>query len=80
MKKRTAYPVNRRAHRMVIALDEAARLRGLTMGELAQKTGFQQKTIWRWRNAAAVPNVLDLERALDAVGYRIVLVSKEVKI
>lgn len=76
MRKRKPYPVNRRAHRLVMALDEAVKDSGMTMGEMATKAGFQEKTLWRWRNAVSVPNVLDMERALDAVGYRIVLVSK----
>ena len=76
---RPPFPINRLAHRLVIALDEAVEQTGMDWHEFARKTGFNAKTFWRWRNAVTVPNLLDLERALDAAGYRIVLVSKDVK-
>lgn len=73
-------PVNRRAHRLVIALHEAVEQSDMNWHKLARKAGFNRDTFWRWRNAVTVPNVQDLERALDAAGYRMVLVSKKVKI
>lgn len=56
---------------------EIARQDGMTLEWLAEVTGKRRPTLSCWRSGANMPPVDQLEKMLDAMGYRLVVVRKK---
>jgi len=78
-KGRPSEPVSSGAHPMIHALAEAIESNGLTWSSLASKAKLDEHTLWRWRANVSAPSLPSLEAALNAVGYKIVLMSRRGK-
>ena len=56
---------------------EAIRVdRGLSMTELARKTGFSVSAISRWESGNRVPNIKSFNKILDTLNAEIIVINK----
>jgi transcriptional regulator with XRE-family HTH domain len=63
------------AHFTIHALAEQLELNNMTWTQLAHEARLDERTLRRWRSGDTSPSLRDIERALAAVGYELVLMS-----
>jgi len=50
--------------------------RNITLGKLADKIGYDRKSVYKWRAKERVPNMLVVDDLLDALDLKLVLKRK----
>lgn len=65
----TFYRPSDGAHWTIHFLDFHMRLDGISQAELARKGGFSNRTLESWWRGKSVPNIMNIEVALNAIGY-----------
>lgn len=69
MSKHRLQPPARKAHWLVHFLHTQLRLQDMTRSELARRMGCHQKTLEAWWTGEAVPNLMNFEAGLEALGF-----------
>lgn len=67
-------PVDRAAGFLLEELRRIRQSRGLSLDRVARSAGFSQTEISRWERGRHVPNVLNFQAVINALGYEVRLV------
>lgn len=63
-------------HHLIVFMEQQKKRQRISWEALARQSGFNAKTLFRWRRRKTTPSIWDIERVYDVLGFNIVPIRR----